>query len=196
MKYCDFLQKVGVSEAHRGRQIVWVGPMVLGLLVAVGCPEEEPTYLALNESSDCVLVDVTEEPVEGDDDDSAGGDDDSAAADDDIVRTDLTCCGGDTVIGEGLVRPKAAQPGDTRYAAVIIDREAFEASGGDLDQIARASVSFDPHGVGAGEVELEQDGLEVTLWDGPLGCGELGGVPRTDELCFHLWAEETSEDEE
>lgn len=174
---------------------MWVGPVVLGLLAAVGCKTEEPTYKALNESSDCLLVDVTEEPVEGDDDDSAAGDDDSAA-DDDIVRTDLTCCGGDTVIGEGLIRPVAAQPGETRYAAVIIDREAFEASGGDMDEVARVTVSFDPHGVGEGEVELEQDGLEVTLWDGPLGCGELGGVPRKDELCFHLWAVEVSEDEE
>ena len=103
MKYCDFLQKIDVSETHRGGKIVWVGPMVLALVVAVGCKTEEPTYQALNESNNCLLVDVTDGPAEGDDDDSAAGDDDSAAADDDIVRTELTCCGGDTVIGEGSV---------------------------------------------------------------------------------------------
>lgn len=172
-----------------------VGLLLLGLLAAMGCKTEETSYKALNEDNDCVLVEVTDGEVAGDDD-SAGDDDDSAAGDDDIVRTDLTCCGGDTVIGEGLIRPVSAQPGETRYAAVMIDREAFEASGVDLDEIVRVTVSFDPRGVGEGEAELEQDGLEVTLWDGSLGCGELGGVPRTDELCFHLWSEEGSNDEE
>jgi len=199
MKCRDFLQKIGVSATLRDGLVLWVALAILVPVGSVGCPEDEPTYEALNGDEDCVVVHVADpaDESEGDaaDDDSAGDDDDSAG-DGDIVRTELTCCGGDTVIGEGLINPSSAVPGQTRYAAVTIDRDAFEASGGDLDQVTRVTVSFDARGVGEGEAELKQDGLQVTLWDGSLGCGELGGVPRDDTLCFHLWADAESEDEE
>ena len=143
----------------------------------------------------------------GDDDDSAGardGDaDDSAAEDptddipDDAVWTEVTCCGGHEVIGEAWVSPASAPPGEEhlRYTGVRIYRDIFEANGYDLSEIVRVTVSFDPRGVGDGEAELAQNGLDETLWEGWLGCGELGGVPRTDEFCFHLWGEEESEED-
>ena len=152
--------------------------------------------------------DTADDDSAADDDDSAAamrGDDDSAAGDDDqpvacedldawpgAVCTELTCCGGDVVIGEGLIWPGAAPPGSDhlRYARVRIFSETFEDYGFDLEEVVRVSVSFDPRDVGEGEVDLARDGLDDTLWDGWLGCGELGGVPRTDELCFHLWGEE------
>ena len=142
----------------------------------------------------------------GDDDDSAGardGDDDDSASDDDddiaddAVWTELTCCGNDEVIGEAWVSPGSAPPGEDhlRYAGVRVYRDVFEANGYDLTEIVRVTVSFDPRDVGEGEAELQQNGLDETLWEGWLGCGELGGVPRTDEFCFHLWGEEEPEDE-
>ena len=149
---------------------------------------------------------------EAGDDDSAdqGGraDDDSAEADDDAAEeacadldawpgaacTPLTCCGGDVVIGEGLIWPQSGPPGENRYARVKIFSEAFASYGYDLEEVARVTVGFDPRDIGTGEVELEQDGLDDTLWDGWIGVGELGGVPRTDELCFELWGEEESSD--
>jgi hypothetical protein len=137
-----------------------------------------------------------------DDDDSAArdgrADDDDSADDEDIypgaVVTDLTCCGGSTVIGQALVDPETGPAGDgeERYVAVMIDADAFEANGFDIDDVVRVTVSYDSQGVGEGEIELEQDGLQDTLWDGWIGCGTLGGVPRTDQLCFHLWGEEES----
>ncbi len=139
----------------------------------------------------------------GDDDDSAApgaraDDDDDSASDEDpypgAAVIDLTCCGGSTVIGQALVDPEIgpAGEGEERYVAVMIDAEAFEENGFDVDDVVRVTVSYDSQGMGEGEVELEQDGLQDTLWDGWLGCGTLGGVPRTDQLCFHLWGEEES----
>ncbi len=160
--------------------------LIAAALSSAACKKDEAEYLELNEATDCVSVDVLEE--------GAGDDDDSADGDDDEVWTDLTCCGGGTVIGQAVINPQAAPVGEERYAAIQIDQEAFEATGTDIDEVVRATVSFDPRDVGEGEAELEQDGLEETLWDGWLGNGELGGVPRTDELCFHIWGEEESEE--
>ncbi len=140
---------------------------------------------------------ATDDDDSADDDDDSADDNDDSAADDDswaeFTWADITCCGGDTVIGRGGVKPGAAAVGETRYARVVIDRDAFEATGHDLDEVVRVTVSWDARGVGDGEAELEQDGLEDTLWDGQLGSGELGGVPRSDELCFHVWGEQETE---
>ncbi len=168
------------------------------LAALTSCKDDGGSYLELNEATDCVSVDVLEEGavVGDDDDDDSAGDDDSAEPEgnDNEVWTDLTCCGGGTVIGQAVIKPAAAPIGTNRYAAVQIDQEAFEATGHDLTEVVRTTVRFEPHGVGEGEVELEQDGLEQTLWDAWLGNGDLGGVPREDELCFQLWGEDESEE--
>lgn len=172
--------------------VLWIA-----LLVFSSCKDEEETYLELNEADDCVLVDVLEEgAVVDDDDDDSAGDDDSAddPGSDNEVWTDLTCCGGGTVIGQAVIKPAAAAVGTNRYAAVQIDQEAFEDTGSALSTVVRVTVQFDPHDVGDDEVELQQNGLEQTLWDNWLGNGDLGGVPRQDTLCFHLWGEDESEE--
>ena len=165
-----------------------VALLIAALATTLACKKDEAEYLELNEATDCVTVEVLEEGAE------VGDDDDSAEEDANQAWTDLTCCGGGTVIGQAVINPESTAVGEERYAAVQIDRDAFEATGTSLSEVVRATVSFDPRDVGEGEAELEQDGLEETLWDGWLGNGELGGVPRTDELCFHLWGEEESEE--
>jgi hypothetical protein len=161
---------------------------------------------AAGDDDDSATGDDDDDSASGDDDDSAGardGDDDDSASDvtddipEDAVWTELTCCGNHEVIGEAWVSPESAPPGEThlRYAGVRVYRDVFEANGYDLSEIVRVTVSFDSRDVGEGEAELEQNGLDETLWEGWLGCGELGGVPRTDEFCFHLWGEEEPEEE-
>ena len=172
---------------------------------------------AVGDDDDSAAGDDDDDSASSDDDDSAGGDDDDSASgvsardgdDDDSAAgvfdnipedaawTELTCCGGPDVIGVAWVSPASAPPGEDhlRYTAVQVDRAVFEDNGYNLAEIVRVTVSFDPRGVGEGEAELEQNGLDETLWEGWLGCGELGGVPRTDEFCFHLWGEEESEEE-
>jgi hypothetical protein len=180
-------------------------------------PGDDDDSSGAGDDDDATPGDDDDSSGAGDDDDSAAGDDDDSAAvaardgddDDDSAGdvhdsipedaewTPLTCCGNDEVIGEAWVSPGSAPPGEDhlRYTGVRIYRDVFEANGYDLAEIVRVTVSFDPRDVGEGEAELQQNGLDETLWEGWLGCGELGGVPRTDEFCFHLWGEEESEEE-
>lgn len=169
-------------------RVLW--SLALLLLASAGCKNTAGDFELISlEESDC--LDVTVEPVAGDDDDSAGDDDDSAAAADEVV-IELHPQPGIfelDVLGVARLSPVSG-PAGTEFQVSVTLVDIGASQGNPTTAVDRATLVVDNGSLALDVLEMDPSPVDERLWTiTVVAGGDPATTTREDRLCVGLYTE-------